>query len=151
MAQTRYNAEASEAVRNGVRLSIGPNQGADADLAYRIVNEGGDCIAISHIDLPSGATAHLARSMALVDRSGNMREPTLVSSPTAFTTHSVLLLPRGAEVTRHVNVEGMFGVSDIEKYSATLTIPYARCDDLMDADRSAPGFISVSNIEFSKR
>jgi hypothetical protein len=151
VAQARYVAEAGEAVHNGVRLSISASQATDADLSYSILNDGNDCIAINHIDLPSGATAHLASSMALYDRSGALHEPTLVASPTPFTRHSVLLLPPGTSATRHVNVEGMFGVSDLDKYSATLTVPYSHCDELMAADRPVSRAISISNVEFSKR
>lgn len=143
-----YQALPVSIEQEGVVVSVFSPDRTDADFAYTVRNASADCIAMSAVRLPQGTELFLDGVLVLVDESGHQLSQRIGRHP-ADTMRRVIALQPGEAVTRIVNLRDMFGVSQLDGYTASLTITYCVCEPASSQVTQQTRSVQVPEIRFA--
>ena len=136
--------------QEGVVVSISDPVRSDADFAYTVRNVSPDCIAMSAVSLPQGIELYLDGVLVLADESGRQVSQRIGRHP-SDTMRRVIPLQPGEELTRTVNLRGMFGVAQLEGHTASLTVAYFACEPGSSQATQQTRSVQVPEIRFALR
>lgn len=134
--------------QEGVVVSISNPDRSDADFAYTVRNASPDCIAMSAVRLPQANQLYVEDVLVLADESGQRLSQRIAGQP-ADTMRRVITLQPGEELTRTVNLRDMFGVSQLDGHTASLTIAYLACEGGSSQVTQQTRSVRVPEIRFA--